>query len=466
MAITSRSADPGALARRARAGALLTPLVFAAGPSYVASRYGRVWYFYDEWGIIDRVDRCGVGAGCLLEPHNGHAMGVTRLVYWAQMRLLGLDGHALVYGAFLVSLVLFHVALARLLSNLGIPRAAAVTSAGLVTYLGLGSQSMLFEIQLGPNLGFALTLGAIGAVLRGPAPSRARMASVAAALALAVACDSSLALLGLVFAAVATVGLWPLRSAMTTLAPAALLHLAWLAFGRASDPLPRADAFETARYAGHLLLRGGGSLLASYEYVGLLLFVTAAASVASLHRAGELPRPVLAVWAGGMLAALASAGTIAFSRAAVAAGSWVDFNRYVQTVAIFSLPACLPPLGLAMARLTAAGTGREQAARIWRVATLVVIGSVIAGIPALRDYQARFDGYVADSSGAIHEAQRVLDSGCPDGSTPSPEAIPAPGSAPQVSVDLLRRLVADGVLTSSPPVALRPDVVERLCPGG
>lgn len=438
---------------------LAAPLL-ALGPLHVLARYSKSWYAFDDWDLIARAKDCGAGFSCLMEPHNGHVFAGVRFLYWAQLNWLGVDNHRLVWGVFVLSLLALHSSLSWLLRGLGLSWPVSLTAAGLVTYLGLGSQAMHYQLLLSWNLPSAFSCLAAGIVVRTRAPTGAKVAGASGLLLLAASLDSSIALLGFVFVGLLSLGMWPLRTAIVALGVPALAHVVLL--GHEDGGGLAGGVLVTVRFAFHLFFRGAGSLLVGDEYVGVLVVVASGLALLWLHRHQALPRRVLVVWASAMGAAGVTVVTIAAARAPVVLGQWQGFNRYIQAVALFVLIGCLAPLVLAGARVATIVSGRERIGTAEHAATAVMVGALLFGLAPLRAYEVAIDGFDRDSMGAVRQAVSVLTHGCPDGTLLDPDSRPSPDYAPQVSLQLLRRLLADGDLRPRRS-SERADVVERIC---
>ena len=445
-----------------------------AGMVWVASQYGENWFYYDEWTTIDR----SFGSWTqMFSGHQGHLEVFSYIFYRVQRTWFGLEGHHVVWLAFMASIAAFHVSVAAVLTRLRVPVLLSLLAATIVTYFGIGGQSVTWEFQLGINLALAACLFAAYFAL-GKEYSRRDAIIVAALLVFAFAADSGLAVIGSIFVGIVLLMLWPWRIGIPALAPAALGHLAWFAFG--DQGVHYGTTFDRVWDAGtHLFLLAAGGLVGGGETesiieraqggvvhpdpvlplsgirVGELVLVLSAGCIAYAIARRRLDRALTAALIGGLVAALAATASIAESRAFYK--NLIELlpgNRYVQWVAVFLLVA-LAPVVVAVLRSSDARRNRI----VGGIAGIVLVAVLAISADMLGPVAQSGQEWAAQVKLHVAEALTVVEGGCPPGRRLDPDAEPIPDLAPQVTVDVLQRVLADGALPADfavpPPAQMR-----------
>src|SRR5688572_17672795 len=174
---------------------------------WVATQYGENWFYYDEWTTIDR----SFGSwDQMFSGHQGHLEVFSYIIYRVQRTWFGLEGHHLVWLAFMASIAAFHVSVAAVLTRLRVPVLLSLLAATIITYFGIGGQSVTWEFQLGINFALAACLFAAYFAL-GSEHSRRDAIIIGALLVFALAADSGLAVIGSIFVGIVMLICWPLR---------------------------------------------------------------------------------------------------------------------------------------------------------------------------------------------------------------------------------------------------------------
>ena len=443
-----------------------------AGIVWVGTFYRHTWYYYDEWSMIDR--SMG-GWGGLLDGHQGHLAVENYLVYRAQRAWFGLQGHRLVFLGHFASLAAFQVTLALLLRKLGLPSLLALLSATVLTYFGPGSQNMLWEFQQNINFALAVCFLAAFVALREQKTQRAALV-IAGLLALAVACDSGLAVLGAAYVGILVVALWPRRLAVFALVPPLLANLAWFAFGdqgvNIGASLSKMWTFAWRLFALSAagLVGGGerpsdvgghpttGTIPVSGVVVGLIVLALAGAGMAYGYKRHLLSRTVVASAVGGVAAAVLGVALLAKSRAFLVAPEQFSGSRYVQWIAVFLLMAIAPVIAAIVRPATV-----HSSRRIGATFAIGLIVVFVVNLGPLRPNQRFFAAWSDGARAEISQAVTVVNKGCPPGRHLEPSAEPSPNFDPQVSVRLLRELIADGALPAKFGVPASKVIRDRIC---
>ncbi len=445
------------LSPRVRAAVVVGLALVAVLP--VLARYGHTYFFYDEWGMIDRVTSGQSHLTAAFANFNGHLWVFPYLVYLGQVRWFGLAGHWPVFLVFCASLVALHLALVGVLRSLEVPLPAAFAAATVVTYFGPGSQSMVFEVQLSWNLAAALGVLALVIVLR--APPRWTWALLAgASLLVAAGWDGVGATLIGVFVLVMAAGRWSPRLAPVPVLPAGLLMAGWRLSGRqGGTDSPPASIAAGARFAYRLVLSGVGGLVGGGEVLGAAAAVALVAVIAVALRRGRLRSTSRLVLVAGGLATAAAVGLLSWTRAGLVKGDLRDYNRYIQLVAIFLAVMALPGL---------ADTWRARRPRVDRRRGALVAGALavvfVVNLSPMRSYRRTFELWNTQTHALVARSVTALAAGCPHGSSPDPTAQPLGSLGPQISVALLERLRAQHVALPAAASA-DPSVVRAICAG-
>lgn len=438
--------------------------VVGAGAAGTLSRYRQRYYFYDEWGMIERVHRSGSRWAAAFDGFNGHLVAGDYLVYRAQLSLSGLGDHHVVYACFTASLVVLHLAASFLFRRGGVPPVAAVLAGAVVAYFGPGSQDMVFQFQQAFDLALGAALFAAALTFGRPRPGT--VAAGAAALTVAVLWDSGVAAPGLLFCGLLAAARWPWRQAAAMLAPPAALLVAW-STGAGTGPSFEASLPRQLRVVARLLLGGTGGLVGGATVAGAVVIVVVggAAAVEALRR--RLDRSATQLLVAGGTTAVVAAGLIARQRAGLLGGSLTDFNRYLQVVGIWMAFALLPP-AWSMLR------SRLPVRHLGRAADGLAVGCVVAfvlGLAPMRSYNRTFEAWNRQTRAGVAEVVAILDEGCPVGTAPDPAGRPLGALGPQISVQLVDDLRTAGLLDLPDPGVRRPEILGLVCaptvdPGG
>jgi hypothetical protein len=446
----------------ARRDAILRTLpwfvVPAAGAMWAARALRHTYYFYDEWSMIDRVVHLPAGSGTFAS-FNGHLWMFQYWLYRVQVSAFGLDDHRFVAVVFVVSLVLLQLAVAAVVHAAGVSSVISLLLGGLVTYLGVASQNFIFAIQTSTTLSSAACLAA-GAVVLRRRPSVGSAAAAAALMLAAVGFDSATALSGIAFVTVVMTLMWRTPWAVAS-APAILALAAWYLFGGHLGPEFQSSAGEQASFARRLVLTATGGLVGRAEVAGAVLSIVAAVVLVLGFRRGWIEGSARAVLAAGLLATVVVTVGLARSRAGVVGSDFVNFNRYLQNVAL--------PLTIATAPALAA-VGRRAANQSWsagrsRTAALIAAAGIAVafamGIGPMRSYSSSFRAWNQTVLEQIRAASTVVRDRCPGGGPPDPAGQPLGDLSPQVTTGLLQELVARGALTAY--TAPSEGLVSRMC---
>jgi hypothetical protein len=428
------------------------------------ARYPRRYWFYDEWSIIDRVQSGGNGWGAIFDSFNGHLVAVSYLTYRAQLAVSDLDDRYVVYGVFVASLVAIHLALAVLFRTAGVPALPSVLAGGVLTYLGRGSQSAVFEVQLSFN---GATAGAVAAVAIALGPGSMRRAIASAALVVgALFFDSGVAAIALLPLIVLTAGRWRWWQTALAVGPGTALA-GWWTVASGSRPSAPSTLADQAEVAARLLVDGLGAMVGGPTTAGAgVLVVLAGLAVAVAVRPGlrsRLDATLVRLLLAGVVTAVAVAVLIAKERGGILQGGFRDYNRYLQMVATWAAVGLLPAAwALAVPR---PGDGRPRPAPTGRVltASAAVLVAFVAGLPAFGSYQATFESWNEAVRVAIAESVAVLDRGCPAPGSLQPTGRPAGALSPHADVRLLVALHAAGELGSDRSVRPTPAVETAMC---
>ncbi len=447
-----------------------------AGMIWVATWYRSNWYYYDEWTTIDR----SLGSwSTIFDGHQGHLWVLSSIVYRLQRVVFGLEGHQLVWLAHMGSLAAMHVCLALLLRRLGLSTLFALLAATVATYFGPGGQNVVWEFQWSLNLALALCFFAAFVALRETRKESALRSSaitVAVLLVLAAASDSGLAAIGGIYVGIVLLLSWPRRFVVMALAPPVVTHLAWLTFGEGA--VTDSASFDTlVTFASRLFFLSAGSLVGGGEtgpllegtpssptipisgaWLGAIACTLAVAGAAYGFARHRLTRKVVVNLAAGLTAAVAAVVSITQSRAWLIVPSGLAGSRYLQWVALFLLIAFAPALGAALRPST------ESARRI--VTGFAAVGLVavfVANLGQLGPVRRFNERWGQDVKTQVGWAVTVLSEGCGKGQRPDPDAQPIPDLAPQVTVDVLQRVLADGSLPSSFGIPPEPGTRDIIC---
>jgi hypothetical protein len=384
------------------------------------------WFVNDDWAILILTDP--------MRSHVGHWNTAATLIFGGLFQIFGLS----TYLPYLVPAIVAHLAVVhivrRLALRVGVAPWLATLGAATVLLFGAAAENLLWAFQVGFMGALALSLGALLLI------DRARLtlpvAVGAAVLAVTSLPFASTALPVLAAAGIVGIirhGWW---RTIAVFAPAGVIYLAWFLLVREPSPdilAPQGMQYVTAvplffvvvitasygQWAGPLAL---GPLIA----IGILVWVF-------WHRRDWFGRQVLAyallvgVAIFALLTALTRGGTPLQAAAA---------ERYVYVVVIMSLPVIL----IILDRLwRQSGPARVAAALL--LASVTIVNAHLLYVRGVE--QSTLEGVVrADLAAAI---EVVAD----DPSLPD-DARPVLEGAPDITVEVLRRWIADDVVPESP----------------
>jgi hypothetical protein len=450
-----------------------------AGMLWVGGRYSRNWYVADEWLTFSRMTGSRSWISGAFAGTFGHLMVPTHSVYWLQKTLWGVEGHQLVWFVFCLSLAALQLSIAAVLFRLGLPTFVALLAASVVTLFGPGPQDMLWQFQLGVNFAFALCFAAAFLAL-GDRVSQRMALAVAGLLLLAVGFDSSLALLGAFYVGVIIVLSWPRRLSAIALGPAAVAHLAWLAFGSSTPYVPQPVGRMTS-FAWHLStlaaggLVGGGetkraieiavsgsprppTVAVSGEAVGIIVLALATICVAFGFARNRLPRKVAANFAGGSIATVLTVATLAKTRA-IGSPVLIAGTRFVQWVAIFLLLALLPAITATL----------RPSSQSWRRLGAISAGGALIGVFVLNLGQLRpvrqfQEAYGTNLKADVRQTITVLSESCGPGRRPNLGAgFKQDEFLGYLKVGVVQDFLDRGELTADFGTRATPEVREAIC---
>ena len=433
------------------------------GGFWAAYGLRHTYFFYDEWSMIDRVVRLPFWAGTT-SSFNGHLWMLQYWLYRAQTSWFGVDDNAFIKVVFICALIVLHVAIASVLRGSGIPTVTSLLLAALLTYLGVASQNFLFAVQVSPTLSLALGVAATALVLTQRA-SLPMCIAVGTLTSFAVGVDSGTAIIGVTLVAVAVVISW--RGLPTlAVAPGALALVWWYLAGDLGPPFP-ADLRTRFAFGGHLLLRAVGGLAGRTETAGLVLLIVAVSVIAFAGWRRWITGPPFVMLIAGTTATAAVTIALSQSRAGMASFNFVDFNRYLQSVALPFVLAVAPVIGIVLRRIEVrtGGAGFRTTRFLAGVAVPGILATAfVSGLAPMRSYARGFVGWNQAVRERVRSAASIAATGCPSGKAPDPASLPAGDLSPQISTQLIIELLRRNALRPSP--ALVPDagVVARMCP--
>jgi hypothetical protein len=424
---------------------------------FVVTRYHHTYFFYDEWGMIDRVTSGSNHLDLAFRSFNGHLWVFPYLTYLAQVRWFGLATNWPVFTLFCVSLVALYLAIVAVLHALRVPLPIAAAAAAVVTYFGPGSQDMVFEVQLSWNFAAAFGLLAAVIVLRAR-PSWVPASAAAVSLVIAAGWDSVGATLLLVLVAIVAVRMWRRAIVLVTLAPAAtLVGTWWLLIGHSAPNQGPSSAGAAARFAVRLVLSAFGGLVAHGIAVGAFAAMATVTILAIAMRRERVGEPALTALIAGAATTAASVGMITVTRAGLVGKDLRDYNRYIQLIAILLVVTLLPAL------VDFGRSGRLVPDRRRTILAVVAILVVfVANLSTMRSYRDTFELWNAQTRNLVAQSVGVVAAGCPPGSAPDPAALPLGSLDPQISVSLLQRLRSQHVALPTARTADRA-VVTAIC---
>lgn len=303
----------------------------AAGLTWLARGH---WFFADDWTFLTRGGPDDLNL--LLEPLNGHWMGVTAVVFSATRAAAGSDS----YLPFVVPAVAAHAGIGYLLwrwqrRDRVRPWVATLVVVPFLVY-GAANENVFFAVNVGFNL--SLLLGLAFALLVEPRDRGHGRLAAAGLVALAAVPTSTT---GPVL--VATVALWLLwrrdwRGLTVGAGPALATYTLWLLLTEGgAGPMGGAPA-DLARFTGSLTLSAVGRLVGmpSRPWAAAVLVVLAVSAVLVARRSGTDGAPRSLTWVMG-LAGIGFAFATALARVGFGVENWRS-PRYAYVVAALILP--------------------------------------------------------------------------------------------------------------------------------
>lgn len=321
------------------------------------------WFFADDWTFLTRGGPDDLNL--VLEPLNGHWMGVTAVVFSATRAVAGLDS----YLPFVVPAIAAHAAVGYLLWHWqrrdGIrPWVASLVVLPFLVY-GAANENVFFAVNVGFNL--SLLLGLAFALLVEPQDRRAGRLALAGLVALAAVPTSTT---GPVL--VATVAVWLLwRRDWSGLAvgagPALAAYATWLLLTDGGAGPVGGHPADLVRFAGSLTLSAAGRVVGmpSRPWAAAVLVVLAVAAVVVARRSDRDAAPRSLTWVMA-LAGIGFAVATALARVGFGVDNWRS-PRYAYVVAALMLPV----VGVVVDRLfrgpraVRIATGALMAVAIW-----------------------------------------------------------------------------------------------------
>lgn len=440
-------------------------LVPSAGAAWSALGLRRSWFFYDEWSMIDRVMHTSVADG-IAASFNDHLLMLTYVQYRLQVSHFGIGSHVFACAALVVSLLLMHLAITALLRACSVPLGVSLLAAGLVTYLGVGSQNSMFAFQTPINLVVAMCSAAVALAVARP-PTLRTTTAIAVLLLAAVGTDSGQALPWVVYAAVVMGQIWRNRYALSAV-PALLALGAWF-LTREFDSVESGSIATRVIFSIRLLLRSFGGLVGGAEAIGVVLMLVCAALVVVGVRRGVIDPRAQILFRSGILLVVLMTAAIAQSRGNLVGSNFVDFNRYLQAVAVPIVICLLPLLTVALRALRQNKAVAHRSGPGWRsisqaVPSALILVAFSLGLGTRTKYAAMFDGWNIAVEDAARSAAVLIRDGCPPGRIIQLDSAPAAGLSPQMSTRLIGELMERGAFAPPAGWVPVPSVVERVCP--
>lgn len=384
------------------------------------------WFVNDDWTILTLTDP--------MRSHGGHWNTAATLIFGALFKVFGLT----TYLPYLIPAIIAHLATVhvawRLVLRVGVSPWLATFGAATVVLFGAAAENVMWAFQVGFMGALALSLGALLLI------DRARLtlpvALGAAILAVASLPFASTALPVLAAAGIVGIirhGWW---RTIAVFAPAGLIYLAWFVLVR----VPSAD----------ILAPHGIQFLTAAPIFFVVVITAAYGQWAGPIAAGPLIALGILVWVVATrrdwfgrraLGYALLVGVVIFAiLTSVTRGGMViqaaAAERYVYVVVIMSLPVLL----LVLDRLwREAGVARIAAAFI--LAAVTVVNAQLLYERAL--LQSGVEGVVR---GDLAAAVEVVG----DDPTLPDDARPVLEGAPDVTVEVLRRWIADDVVPEFP----------------
>ena len=384
------------------------------------------WFFGDEWEFF--ANRMSGWGRVLLEPHNEHWSTAPILAYRAVYAAFGLRS----YLPYVAVLVVLHLAAAhflwRVMNRVGVAPLVSTGLAAVFAVLGSGYENLLWAFQIGFVGSVAVGLGHLLLVDHaGPFGRRDRLAWVVAVVGLLF---SGISVVMTVTSGVAVLLRRGVRDALATVAPPAGVYVLWFAA------------------VGHEGLRSGAGRVESvldaptYLWTGLCSAlegasgIPAAGAVLVVLVLGWLlrQRPVTGV-PSAPATAMAIGAAALFAMLAVGRSGYGVEQGTTSRYLYIAVALLLPSIGLILSDATGRVPSRQAAA-------LIVLAPVLLhNVAIFRDLSHA----EADRERAIRTTILAAAELADDGAA-LPTTQPEPRFSPDISVDLLRRLVRQGAL--------------------
>ena len=428
----------------------------AAGAVWSAWHLRKMYFFYDEWSMINLVSHLEAIDG-MTTSFNGHLWMLQYWLYRIQVSVFGLDSHFFISACFVVALVALHLAIASVLRACGLPRQLSLMFGGLLAYLGCASQNFIFAVQVSPVLSMAAGLFGAAIVLRNAPSLRATLATAFCLVASSVLA-SGVALGVIAFAAVVAAIRWKL-AAVSAVAPAVLVLVWWFTTADLGPDFP-ASFGDRVSFAGRLSLQSVGAVVGNGQVAGAMLSGVAMTLIVVALVCRWLDQRAVVTLVAGLVSAITTVTAIAQSRAGLPGFNFVDFNRYLSYVAIPLTLAAAPALVAAIRHFPFRGYASKLGPAI--PASSVVVAFLL-GLPSASAYNKVFTHWNAQTRHDVVAATVVIDKGCPSGATPNPASLPTMYN-PQITTQLLREMIDRGALSVGPSDAEDAAVTARMCP--
>ena len=331
---------------------------------------------------------------------------------------------------FVCSLVALHLSLAALLRGAGLSTASSLLTGGLLTYLGVASQTFIFAIETSPAWSLAAGVAAAATALARP-PSASRCVVAGTLMLISVGLDSGIAIGAISLACGVVVLAWRRVGAFVS-RPSMLALGWWLVAGDLGPDFP-ATVRERAAFAGHLLLRALGGLIGQGETAGALVLLLSVTVIVHGLRERYVTGPGRTLLIAGTIATGLVTAELAQSRAGLAGFNFVDFNRYLQGVAVPSTLALVSGLATITRAWLARRPHLEQSRIVACIAPMLIVVAFILGVGPMRASSGTFQSWNVATRLGVRSATVVIRDGCPSGVAPVPSSRPLGDLDPQIS---------------------------------
>lgn len=388
------------------------------------------WFFADDWTFLTRAGPDDLDL--LVQPLNGHWMGLTAVVFAAARSTVGLSSYLPFVGPAVLTHVVLGYVLWRWQRRDGVRGWVAAGLVGAFLAYGAGGENLLFAVNVGFNA--SLLFGLAYLLLIDGSTGEWTRARVVLALVVGLAAVPA-ATTGPMLVAAGAVWLawrrdWPGLTA--TAVPPLAIYLVWLGVAEGGGGLAGGSAGDLAAFVGALAVTAAGRLLGAPTLAWSLaaLGVVAGGLGVLRPRVRRAASPRGLTW---LVAAtgLAFAVATALARVQFGVGTWRS-DRYAYVVAALLLPV----VGAALDRLT-------RGPRPVRIAVAVLLPAAVAlNAHALLDVHRDQVALERHLRSRWVAAAQLLDSGL----DPIPVNVDRYWS-PNLHVEHLRDLVAEGELT-------------------